>query len=203
MYSIYNSWSSWGEVSKGKHIHKLTMVPNSHVRCADIQAKRQLKTSTLPYTNHILVLRTLDDVEQFNRIYGCHCSKDKFSFIQWKRVASSFVTTTPSKVKYPNMSIYGITCGTAVWTAVVDVCGMRPLVRSIQYRKASLMEALEELGEQLRSYETSSWEDARCKVRAEREAAGKPHIAQLADDDEFCQQVIKKKEELTKVIFQA
>lgn len=89
-YSIYNSWSSWGEVSKGKHIHKLTMVPNSHVRWADIQAKRQLKTSTLPYTNHILVLRTLDDVEQFNRIYGCHCSKDKFSFIQWKRVADSF-----------------------------------------------------------------------------------------------------------------
>ena len=40
-------------------------------------------------------------------------------------VASSFVTTTPSKVKYPNMSIYEITCGTAVWTAVVDVCGMR------------------------------------------------------------------------------
>ena len=65
------------------------------------------------------------------------------------------------------------------------------------------MEALEELGEQLRSYETSSWDDARCKVRAEREAAGKPHIAHLADDDEFCQQVIKKKEELTKVIFQA
>ena len=82
---------------------------------------------SLNYTNRSLVLRTLADVDQYNRIYGCRTSKDDFSFTQWKRVADSFdgIETTPSKVECQTRSIYGIPCGTAVWTAAAGVCGTR------------------------------------------------------------------------------
>jgi len=83
-YSLYAAWSNWGEVSKGKHIHRITFVPKVHISWQESRA-----SGTLSCVQKIVVLRSFEDLQQFNQQYGVVMHK-KYVFIRWKEVAKDY-----------------------------------------------------------------------------------------------------------------
>ena len=81
-YSLYSAWVSWGKVTHGQHIHKITFHPNVHMMWQVSQH------ATRSHPNKIVVLRTFDDVRQFNQRYGVILHNN--TTIQWKKVAKQY-----------------------------------------------------------------------------------------------------------------
>ena len=88
-YSLYSAWVSWGEVSQGKHIHKITFIPKVHISWQKSKQSNLLKHSESNHKNKIVVLRTFEDIQQFAQQYGVKVNQ-KYAMIRWKDVAKDF-----------------------------------------------------------------------------------------------------------------
>jgi hypothetical protein len=88
-YSLYSAWANWGEVTHGKHVHKVTFVPNVHISWQPIQAT-PAHTPTHTNTNRIVVLRSFEDVRQFTQHYGGVMVCNKYANVRWKNVAKDY-----------------------------------------------------------------------------------------------------------------
>lgn len=132
-YSIYSAWVSWGEITHGDHIHKITFHPKVHIFWNEFKYSRNNKYKI---KEKILVLRTFEEIKEFTDEYIILYKTHKF--IRWKDVAEKcggvefrcFKTIATYIRKHKLISRY-------LWYLTIDVSSGcvwdHKLVKNIEY----------------------------------------------------------------------